>query len=163
MGVLPAMPISSEQLLRRNHIRVTYSRLSVLDLFREHALLAPDQAYRLLIRQHPKINLSTVYRVLVDMDKAGILERVCLGNRPTVYARAADLPALYLRCGCCGDVTVLTDARLYQQVEGMAASASFQVRQANLTLHGLCHACRTKRQDARGSRFFPTHALCKQA
>ena len=73
--------------LRDAGIKATYPRLKILDIFHQHAgeHMSAADLYRSLIADRSNIGLATVYRVITQLEEAGLLKRTQLDAHTTVY------------------------------------------------------------------------------
>lgn len=64
--------------LKERGLKVTTARIQILEIFQAPGIrhLTADDVYRQLIRQGSEIGLATVYRVLTQLQQAGLLKQV---------------------------------------------------------------------------------------
>ncbi len=81
-----------EELLRRAGIRLTRQRLAVVRLLRAAPTthLTVDQAHALSAEMGLGLPLATLYNVLNDLSKRGIIRRIGSGERATYCSNQAD-------------------------------------------------------------------------
>ncbi|KJS34357.1 MAG: hypothetical protein VR70_17895 [Rhodospirillaceae bacterium BRH_c57] len=81
-----------EELLRRAGIRLTRQRLAVVRLLRAapSSHLTVDQAHALAQEMGLGLPLATLYNVLNDLSKRGIIRRIGFGERATYCSNQAD-------------------------------------------------------------------------
>ncbi len=82
----------SQKELRRAGLKVTMPRLKVLEVLESaepHHLSAED-VYRKLLRIDESISITTIYRVLTQLEQAGIVERHNFDDGHAVYELASD-------------------------------------------------------------------------
>lgn len=92
---MPREPLSPERLLQKHGLRVTASRIAVLNemrkqpqrFFRPEDILAPGSTT-------PARHLSSAYRILAELANGGLLHRACNPSGQAIYRLAANQPAL---------------------------------------------------------------------
>ncbi|MEZ4322252.1 MAG: Fur family transcriptional regulator [Myxococcota bacterium] len=130
--------------LRTAGLRATRSRVTVLRVLQDAS--APTS--------HPELteqlandgwDRATLYRNLVDMTDAGLLNRVDLGDHVWRFELAGrphdsnDHP--HFLCTSCGDVSCLPDLALPKGAAGLPRSVVDG--QVSIQLRGLCDECAT--------------------
>ncbi|MFT3815557.1 MAG: transcriptional repressor [Acidovorax sp.] len=73
--------------LKHTGLKATLPRLRVLELFQhsEQRHLAAEDVYRQMMQHGTDIGLATIYRVLAQLEQAGLLKRSQLGVNRAVY------------------------------------------------------------------------------
>lgn len=84
--------LSDAALMRRSGIRPTRQRLIVAEILRQSANthLTADEAHGLVSRTGSHLPLATVYNVLNDFAKAGLVRRFDFGDRTCFCRNRAD-------------------------------------------------------------------------
>ena len=82
----------SQKELRRAGLKVTMPRLKVLEVLEgaEPHHLSAEDVYRKLLRIDESISITTIYRVLTQLEQAGIVERHNFDDGHAVYELASD-------------------------------------------------------------------------
>ncbi|KGD99018.1 Fur family transcriptional regulator [Achromobacter sp. RTa] len=129
--------------LRHAGIKATFPRMKILDIFYQHADLHMSAAdvYRNLVSDHSNIGLATVYRVVTQLEGAGLLKRTQLDTHTTVYELNDKGHHDHLVCTQCGRILESSDAAMAQLVRKIAKRSGFQLNSYSLVLYGGC-GCR---------------------
>lgn len=122
--------------------RVTSAKRAVVTVVSSNAdaHLTAEQIAERVIRQLPDTHLSTVYRILNDLETLGIVRHVHLGHGPSTYHLAADHHH-HAVCESCGAVVELP-ADLYDDVAARISSDhGFALDVPHFALAGRCRSC----------------------
>jgi Fe2+ or Zn2+ uptake regulation protein len=132
--------------LRATGRRVTMPRLLVHRWLRERDRhVTADQVYAELAEQMPSLSAATVYETLDLLAELGLIRRVNTPRGATTYdSRVADHHHVVCReCGLIEDLDAAVDTGA---AENSARAAGFAPDFAQLTVSGLCSACRAQRR-----------------
>lgn len=143
-SLLPGREVlDSRNQLRRVGLKVTYPRVKVLELFNDRAgsHLCAEEVCRLLTEQGEDIGLATVYRVLTQLDEAGVILRQLFDGHKSVYEINRGAHHDHLICLKCGRVTEFDDAMIELRQQQIAETKGYRLAQHNLTLYGYCPNC----------------------
>jgi Fur family ferric uptake transcriptional regulator len=128
------------ELLRSRGLRVTASRLAVLDLL-DHALEPMTHHDVVEALQQSPWNRSTLYRNLIDLTEVGLLIKSEIGGLAR-FERAGRLNPCaghpHFVCTSCGTVSHLDDVSVHFAGRGPAAVMTGQVA---VQLRGRCDDC----------------------
>ncbi len=91
-----------------------------------------------------RVGRATIYRVLDELDRLGLVTRIEIGDGITRYESV--FPGgtehhHHLVCGRCGTLTPVTDDALEKAIRRVARRESFAVDEHDVTLHGMCANC----------------------
>jgi Fe2+ or Zn2+ uptake regulation protein len=128
--------------LRGTGRRVTMPRLLVHRWLRERDRhVTAEQVYAELAAQMPSLSAATVYETLDLLAELGLIRRVNTPRGASTYdSRIADHHHVVCReCGLIADLDAAVDAGA---AENAARAAGFAPDFAQLTVTGLCAACR---------------------
>jgi Fe2+ or Zn2+ uptake regulation protein len=128
--------------LRTTGRRVTMPRLLVHRWLRERDRhVTAEQVYAELAREMPSLSAATVYETLDLLDELGLIRRVNTPRGASTYdSRMVDHHHVVCReCGLIEDLDVAVETRA---AENAARAAGFAPDFAQLTVSGLCSACR---------------------
>src|SRR5690349_15838659 len=128
--------------LRATGRRVTMPRLLVHRWLRERDRhVTAEQVYAELAEQMPSLSAATVYETLDLLAELGLIRRVNTPRGASTYdSRIADHHHVVCReCGLIEDLDAPVDAGA---AENAARAAGFAPDFAQLTVSGLCSACR---------------------
>jgi Fur family ferric uptake transcriptional regulator len=134
--------------LREKGMKVTPKRLAVADLFRPlRGSMTPEMVWKRLRPKLGALGLPTVYRILEDLVRAGILTRIELADRVLRYAACRAEPGVHhhhLVCVRCGTVSEVEDCAFERHVRGVERRTGFRVTGHRLHVEGLCSKCRQR-------------------
>jgi Fur family ferric uptake transcriptional regulator len=87
---------------------------------------------------------ASVYRVLDELVRLGLVTRVEVGQGTTRYeaARPDGHHHHHMVCDRCGEVQPFADEALERAVDRLAARVAFDVAEHEIVLHGECADCR---------------------
>ena len=128
--------------LRQGGAKITTARRAVLEEFaRTEALhLSAEELTERIQQRYPEVHLSTVYRTLDFLERAGVLTRVHVNNGPSAYHFAANAHH-HAVCEHCGAVLELP-ARFFRPVTTrLLTEHGFVADPSHLTITGTCAAC----------------------
>lgn len=89
--------------------------------------------------EHPDVHLSTVYRALEALERAGVVARLQLGPGGAVW-HLTDHAHHHLVCEECGQVVEVRDRRLDAAVDAVGRETGFRLS-GHVALTGRCPAC----------------------
>jgi Fur family ferric uptake transcriptional regulator len=135
--------------LRDFGLKVTEPRMRVLRLLRDSGQRhwTADDLHRALVAEHSDIGLATVYRVLTQLEQAGILQRSRFDTERAVYELASAEHHDHLVCVSCGRVEEFHDPDIERRQREIAAERGFELVEHTLALYGQCSkpGCRGRR------------------
>ncbi len=149
-GLTPVSPWQPGPAVRRRKglagMRLTQSRLAVLRALHENAtrFLEVGSLQRAVQDVGLPIPLPTAYRILVEMEKARLVQSTRQGARVLyrqVFEEETGQPQFV--CTQCGLAQALCDAALVAKLARCAAQQGFRIS-PSVTLAGLCAACTEK-------------------
>lgn len=91
-------------------------------------------------RAHPEVHLSTVYRTLEFLERAGLVFRAGFGEGPTTYHLSRDRHH-HAVCDRCGAVISLPESALEGVTRRLRRDHGFEATPRHLTIPGLCRDC----------------------
>lgn len=130
--------------LRDAGIKATFPRLKILDLFYRHAdqHMSAADIYRSLLADRSNIGLATVYRVITQLEHAGLLKRTQLDAHTTVFELNDKGHHDHLVCTRCGQIQESSDPAMAQLVRKIARRCGFGLDSYSLVLYGVCGCAR---------------------
>ena len=129
-------------MLRSQGYRMTPQRLSVLDIVasqRDH--IGVDEVWDLARKQHPYVDLATVYRTLQFLKRLGVVTEVLIGNKLHFELTDRHNPHHHLVCSSCDSVFTLSPDYLSGFIRQMVEEFGFVPDLENLTIGGRCLTC----------------------
>lgn len=135
---MTAMSQPSE--LKHVGLKVTLPRLKILDMFQSgpQRHFTADDIYRLLLKERLEIGLATVYRVVVQLEQAGLLKRSSFQSDKAVYELDDGLHHDHLVCLNCGKVEEFHDEIIEKKQALVAYERGFRLQEHSLVLYGVC-------------------------
>ncbi|WP_046115393.1 ferric iron uptake transcriptional regulator [Aquincola tertiaricarbonis] len=130
--------------LRRIGLKATVPRLRILELLRagpERHLSAED-IHRRLLSLGLDVGLATVYRVLSQLEQAGIVSRSVFETGKAVFEIDEGSHHDHLICVQCGEVDEFYDPLIEKRQAAIAQERGFELQQHRLSLFGRCARCR---------------------
>lgn len=130
--------------IRKRGLRLTPQRELVLAAVRELGHSTPEEISAHVRKHHPGINLSTVYRNLETLEKAGFVVHSHLGHGGATFHAAEEESHLHLVCGTCGNVSEAELVIAADFVEKLITSHGFQTDITHFAIYGECASCAAK-------------------
>lgn len=139
--------------LRKAGLKVTLPRMKILEILQNcanHHMSAED-IYRTLLKSHDDIiGLATVYRVLAQLEAAGLVTRRHFETGMAVFELKAETHHDHVRCLDCGRVEEFVDAGIEERQLAVARQLGYELCDHSLVLYGRCPQCLERRQGRRG-------------
>ncbi|ARN22482.1 Fur family transcriptional regulator [Piscinibacter gummiphilus] len=136
---------NAAETLRQHDLRPTAAREWVLGLLTEHTAdggsITPEALHRRLAEQGHRSSLPSVYRVLVELTDAGLVERFRPAPGASVFALKRGAHVLHLLCTRCRSVEVVRDARAASRLRAVGEARGFALERVGWSLLGLCKGC----------------------
>jgi Fur family ferric uptake transcriptional regulator len=132
--------MSSAQSLKDIGLKATLPRRKVLELFENSKVrhLSAEDVYRSLTAEGIDIGLATVYRVLTQVEQAGLLSRQHFETGKAVFELNQGGHHDHLVCLQCGRVEEFYDAEIEQRQSEVARKRGFQLHGHSLALYADC-------------------------
>ncbi len=108
------------------------------------ALTAAEIEQALGARSPRPVSRASVYRILDELERAGLVARVETGQAMVRYERAHDAEGAHhhhLVCDSCGVVMPFADEALERAIDELSQRVPLAVSEHEIVLHGACHAC----------------------
>lgn len=134
----------SIQDLKKMGLKTTTPRVRILGILEtspKHHLSVED-IYRQLMLQNNDIGLATIYRVLAQFEKAGIVTKLNFDNQ-SVFELATDSHHDHLVCVRCGKIEEFQDIIIEQHQQDIALEKGYKLTDHCLYLYGVCPSCQT--------------------
>ncbi len=122
------------------------ARRALLELLggQECALTAVEIEERLRAgKQSRSVSRASVYRILDELERLGLVQRVETGQAMVRYERVCerDEHHHHLVCDECGVVMPFSDAALEQAISRLSERVPLTVSEHEIVLHGSCRDC----------------------
>jgi Fe2+ or Zn2+ uptake regulation protein len=124
--------------------RLTPKRNWILEVIEEEAPLTADQIF-MKVRQHCRVNLSTVYRNINILLKMDLIRKVIsVEGHADQYEIAEHNCEHEVKCIQCGATVTFSGCLFNQMVKMIEAQTDFQVKRHHLDIYGTCPRCKGK-------------------
>jgi len=129
--------------LKQAGLKTTRPRLKVLSVLENSEVrhMAAEDVYKILLEENQSIGLATVYRVLTQLEAAGLVIRNKFEGGSAVFELNDESHHDHMVCVSCGDVAEFFDERIETQQEKVAREHDFIIHDHALTLYGTCKTC----------------------
>lgn len=131
--------------LREAGLKVTAPRLKILELFeksrRRH--LSAEELFGLLRDAGEEIGLATIYRVLTQFEKAGLINRHRFESGHSVFELEQGQHHDHIVCVKCSRVDEFVDELIESRQRDVATRLGYEMTDHSLHIYGLCPDCRT--------------------
>lgn len=141
--------------LRAARIRPSVVRLCVLQTLADAGSewQRGEEVFRRMLLRGTSVSLTTVYRILKELEHSGLIEREWVRSRGGVLAvfrylapgAVSDSLSVRMRCSGCGTFAEVQDRELHEALKrvalsrGLPPSGTFDVQ-----IHGACSSCRNR-------------------
>ena len=132
--------MSSPSDLKTMGLKATLPRLRILELFESSKVrhLSAEDIYKTLVKEGTDTGLATVYRVLTQFERAGILVRHHFESDKAVFELKEGGHHDHLVCLQCGRVEEFYDRAIEKRQNTIAEKHGFRVREHALHLYADC-------------------------
>ncbi|MDR6541695.1 Fe2+ or Zn2+ uptake regulation protein [Acinetobacter bereziniae] len=131
------MNIEIQQKLRHANLKITQARVIVFKaLSDQKAQLTAKQIYQQLYLNNQQISLSTIYRVVSDLERAGLVSQKLNGRDEARYALINKSEAEFLNIHCT-DLKQINKSSLIESLEKVFQQFNIDILEIefNNTLH----------------------------
>jgi Fur family ferric uptake transcriptional regulator len=138
--------LSKDQDLKKVGLKVTLPRLKILQILekaKEHHMSAED-IYRVLLDSGEDIGLATVYRVLTQFEKAGLVARHNFEGDQSIFELDHGEHHDHLVCVKCSRVEEFVDQVIEKRQQEIAKQAGYTITDHSLNIYGICGKCQKK-------------------
>lgn len=124
-------------------LKVTLPRLRVLAILEtsENHHMGVEEIYRQLILQNQEVGIATIYRILTQFEKSGIVNKLNFENDKYVYEISNIEHHDHLICVKCGKIDEFTDDTIEKCQLLIADKFNYKLTDHSLHLYGLCAKC----------------------
>ena len=130
--------------LKRAGLKATLPRLRILQILEEGTDLhvSAEDVYRNLLGSGEPIGLATVYRVLTQFERAGLVIRHnFVGSGSALFELADGEHHDHLVCMRCNRVTEFVDETIERRQRAIAAQNGYSMTDHSLIIYGVCADC----------------------
>ncbi|MFZ2294296.1 MAG: ferric iron uptake transcriptional regulator [Polaromonas sp.] len=132
--------MSNIEELKSTGLKATLPRLKILEIFQagKQRHMTAEDVFRVLLEERSDIGLATVYRVLMQFEQAGLLNRSNFESGKAVYEINEGQHHDHLVCLDCGKVEEFYDAEIEQRQHAVAKAKGFAIVDHSLSLYANC-------------------------
>ncbi len=133
--------------LKKVGLKSTLPRMEILKLLDNNKTekhLSVEDVYKLLLLQDSEIGLATVYRVLTQFEKAGLVTRHYFDGVHSIFELNDGDHHDHLVCLECGKVDEFYDQSIEESQHIIARKYGFNMTEHSLYLYGFCSQCQNK-------------------
>jgi Fur family ferric uptake transcriptional regulator len=126
--------------LKSSGLKATLPRLKILEIFQNSKVrhLTAEDVYKLLINENMDIGLATVYRVLMQFEQAGLLNRNHFESGKAIFELNEGAHHDHLVCLNCGRVEEFYDEGIELRQNQIAQERGFEIAEHSLAIYGNC-------------------------
>jgi Fur family ferric uptake transcriptional regulator len=132
--------MDQNQELKKAGLKITLPRLKILEIMQDpdNQHIGAEDVYKILLEQGEEIGLATVYRVLNQLDDAGIIHRHHFEGGKSVFELSQKSHHDHLVCLDCGKVIEFEDPIIEKRQEDIAQDNGIELTNHSLYLYGRC-------------------------
>jgi Fur family transcriptional regulator, ferric uptake regulator len=132
--------MSNADEIKSSGLKATGPRIKVLEIFQntEQRHMSAEDVYRVLLAQGADIGLATVYRVLMQFEQAGLIQRNHFESGKAVFELNEGQHHDHLVCLDCGRVEEFVDAQIESRQRAVAQARGFVLAEHALSLYAHC-------------------------
>lgn len=136
--------------LHQRGLRLTPQREMVLSALHEaKGFETAEEIYERVRRLSSSVDISTVYRTLDLLHQMGFVSSVEMGDGQVRFALTAlQEPHIHLVCQRCGRIVGVPQEEVEPFLHALRTRYGFEMKADDVTLYGLCEACRRAAPDA---------------
>lgn len=126
-----------EQDLRKAGLKITSPRLKVLEILEtsDERHLTAENIYRALLESGEELGLATVYRVLTQFERAGLVSRHNFEGGTAVFELADRTHHDHMVCLDTGQVIEFYDERIEDLQNEIASKHGYEIEEHSLVLY----------------------------
>lgn len=132
--------MNSSQSLKDIGLKATQPRRKILELFENSKVrhLSAEDVFKALLAVNIDIGLATVYRVLTQFERAGLLSRQHFETGKSVFELNEGSHHDHLVCLQCGRVEEFFDSQIETRQNEIAKEKGFALHEHSLALYADC-------------------------
>ena len=141
--------------IRNAGLKVTLPRLKILEVLEGAGSrhMSAEDVYRELLGRGEEIGLATVYRVLTQFERAGLVARHHFEGGQSVFELNRGEHHDHIVCVQCGRVEEFFDETIEKRQRSIARDRGFAINDHSLIIYGDCRRtdCPSRPKSAEGS------------
>lgn len=128
--------------LKRAGLKTTLSRVKIIETLEqsESGHMSAEDIYRVLRDNDQEIGLATIYRVLTQLETAGILRRQRFGDAQAKFEIETGEHHDHMICIKCGKVVEFHAKLIEDEQRKVALENGFKIKGHEMVLYGICDA-----------------------
>lgn len=133
--------------LKQAGLKATLPRLKVLEIMENRAVRhsSAEDIYKALLEHGEDVGLATVYRVLTQFERAGLVTRHHFEGGTAVFELNEGGHHDHILCVKCGMVEEFMDDVIEERQRAIAIRAGYAMTDHSLYIYGICPKCQTPR------------------
>lgn len=132
--------INFEQNLKDSGLKITPQRITILQEIQKAGHATVEEIYENILQIYPSISLATIYKNLISMCEAGIINEI----KPPLQKQRYEInhiPHSHLICQTCGSLQDV-DINTGKIVELKEIPSDFEVSAMSISIYGICKKCK---------------------
>lgn len=127
--------------LKKAGLKTTLPRLKIIETLgdSDHGHMSAEEIYRSLRGGGSDIGLATIYRVLTQLENAGIIRRQHFGNGQAKFEIETGDHHDHLVCVKCGKVVEFHDQKIEATQNQVAEELGFTIKDHQMVLYVTCN------------------------
>jgi Fur family peroxide stress response transcriptional regulator len=130
-------------ILKKKNLKLTPQRLAIFHLLRnseKHP--SAESIYNELKSSNPSMSLATVYKTLISLKKAGLINEINVGEDSFRYdCRVED--HMHLICEKCGKICDQEETETVSMIfDRIAAATGWETHSGRFYIYGMCPECK---------------------
>lgn len=129
-----------EQDLRKSGLKITPQRITILQEIYKSGHATVEEIYENILQIYPSISLATIYKNLISMCEAGIINEI----KPPLQKQRYEInhtPHSHLICQVCGSLQDV-DVNVGSMIEFEKLAEGFEVNTMSVSIYGICSKCK---------------------
>ncbi len=124
-------------------LKVTVPRIKILEILQkaDRRHMSAEDVYKGLLEAGEEVGLATVYRVLTQFEKAGLVQRHNFESDHAVFELDEGEHHDHLVCVECDDVTEFVDDSIEKRQAMIAEKSGYLMTDHELVIYGVCQNC----------------------
>lgn len=126
--------------IKSSGLKATLPRIKILEIFQraQRRHMTAEDVYKALLLEEADIGLATVYRVLMQFEQAGLLQRSNFESGKAVFELNEGRHHDHLVCLDCGRVEEFYDVEIEQRQRTVTTALGFELQEHSLSLYARC-------------------------
>jgi Fur family ferric uptake transcriptional regulator len=140
--------LAEPQELKKAGLKATAPRLKILEILERNAgqHMRAEDVYKALLESNEDIGLATVYRVLTQLEQAGLVARHHFEEGHSVFELDQGGHHDHIVCTVCGRVDEFIDENIEERQKAIAKKAGYKITDHSLYIYGVCAECQKKQK-----------------